>query len=144
MFWEQKNSADVYLKKVLGDIPHGNIARLATYFNEVMIGSLKRNLMKGERITFKFDLYSEKSKQYNNNFSLFFCEYQCDSVSSIPIPIKKIKKGWQTISVEMIVSNTTDTFCFIGSSKNIEDTFFLDNMEIIAKEVYHNDSTTDF
>ena len=140
-YWQQRNTVDVYLRKVSEKNTYGNFVRIATYLNETMIGSLRRKIVKGEKVILKFDLYSFKRMKYNKNFSVLFCENHCESISNIPVELKKIKKGWQTISIELIVSNTTEKFCFIGSSNSKEDTFFIDNMEILIDGSFYYDST---
>src|SRR5690606_31200577 len=130
-YWQELHTADIFLREVSNEDKYGNIVRIAPHNNEIMIGSLKRKLRKNEKIVFQFDLYSKKRDKSNKNFSLLFCDYNCDSIIPIAISLKLIK-GWQTIAVEIFSNNSTNTFCFISSSSNTDQNiFFIDNMEIL-------------
>ena len=77
--WQEKNTADLYLRDSTDG--HGNIVRIAPYFNEVMIGTLKRKTAKNEEMLFRFDLLSRKKQKFK--LELVFCKYPCDSMLSL-------------------------------------------------------------
>lgn len=136
--WKGFRTPDLYLREGLDK--NGNIVKIAPYLNECIIGSLKYPTQKNTIYKFSIDVFSFKARRHKNLLQIcLFENYDEDIVvpeqftNCVDIPIKKIKKGWQTLRLEFSALEGRNEI-LIGNIKSLNEKFrlYLDNVKLIA------------